>query len=151
MSAWSLGAMPRVTVRRGASANENQSTSGLKTFVDKVVRWIPGDVLGLYLAGVSAIGADKPQLWLLAVAIVLAPFIVVVGSRTLPQAQRPTQVTARAVLSVFAVAIWALAVPGSGWQVWSFVRDNAQVVAVVGAILGLVFGLIASVVVKNSE
>jgi membrane associated rhomboid family serine protease len=144
MSAWSLGAVPRDSVR-----DLRQPTSGLKTFVDKVVKWIPGDVLGLYLAAVSAIGVASPQLWLLIVAIVLAPFVVVFGSLTLPENQRPSRLPARAALSAVAVAIWALTVPGSGWQVFAAVSQNAQTVAVIGAILGLVFGLVASVLVPD--
>jgi len=117
--------------------------------VDKVVKWIPGDVLGLYLAAVSAIGVASPQLWLLIVAILLAPFVVVFGSLTLPEDQRPSRLPARAALSAVAVAIWALTVPGSGWQVFTVVSQNAQTVAVIGAILGLVFGLVASVLVPD--
>ncbi|WP_098461048.1 hypothetical protein [Propionicimonas paludicola] len=117
--------------------------------MDKVVKWIPGDVLGLYLAAVSAIGVANPQLWLLIVAILLAPFVVVFGSWTLPEDQRPSRLPARAVLSAVAVAIWALTVPGSGWQVFTVVSQNAQTVAVIGAILGLVFGLVASALVPD--
>ena len=144
MSAWSVGAVPKAAIH----AEDATQPTGLKTFVDKVVAWIPGDVLGLYLAAVSAIGVAKPQLWLLIVAVLLAPAVVLLGAQTLSKAERPNKVPLRAVLAAAATAIWTLTVPGSGWQVFSVIADNAPAVAVIAAIAGLLFGLAAEVAVK---
>src|SRR3954452_21461237 len=78
MSAWSVGAVPKAAIH----AEDATGPTGLKTFVDKVVAWIPGDVLGLYLAAVAAVGVAKPQLWLLIVAVLLAPAVVLLGAQT---------------------------------------------------------------------
>lgn len=106
-------------------------------------------MLGLYVAGVTALGANDPQVWLLIVAIVLAPVVVVLGSLGMPAAQQPSNIPGRAVLATLATVIWTLTVPGSGWHEIDKIAENPKTVAVIAAIAGLVFGLIADLIVKD--
>lgn len=150
MSAWSLGAVP-TSAAVAESIAIGADPPPLKSYVDKVVTWIPGDVLGLYVGGVSALGVAKPQVWLLIAAILLAPAVVVLGARTLPVNQRPGQIPRKAVLAAVATCIWTLSVPGSGWQAINAVASNAPTVAVIAAIAGLLFGLLAQALVTPPE
>lgn len=145
MSAWTLGSTPPTA----QLATANAGNTALKTFIDKVVIWIPGDVVGFYIAAVAALGPEDPQLWLLALALALAPTMVVLGARATAPAERPTNVPARATLALVATAIWTLTVPGAGWQEWAFFADNLKEVAIAAAAAGLVFGPLASLIVPS--
>lgn len=146
MSAWSIGA-----TSTGAAISENSAgNSQLKPLIDKLVAWIPGDVVMLYIAAVSAVGITKPNRILLIIAIVFAPLVVLLGNRSLEPDKRLGFIGRRAFLAAVATAIWTLAVPGSGWQSFSPIADNAQVVGVAAAALGLLFGFVASILVPDS-
>lgn len=145
MSAWSIGSTSEPEARE-ASGNSN-----LKTFIDKLIIWIPGDVIALYVAGVAAIGVSDPQVWFLIVGIVLAPAVVILGSLTQPANRRPSQIKTRAALSATAMTIWSLSVPGSGWQEVDKVAQHPQTIVVISAILGLLFGLVASALVGENN
>lgn len=143
MSAWSVGKEPGGAVR----ALDGQPQ--IQTFVDKVIKWIPGDVLAIYVAAVTALGLDNPRLWLTIVAIALAPVLVVLGALSLDQAERPTKISLRAGLALGATAIWTLTVPGTGWLEIDAVANNPKTVAVIAGIVGLVYGLLADVLVRE--
>jgi hypothetical protein len=114
----------------------------LGDIADTVAKWIPGEVLALYVAGVTMIGT--PNLFWLIVGVLLAPLVVVLGayanSGKLPTDQR---IYVRAGLGLVAMLLWSLVVPGSGWWEWGAVADNPEAVALTGGALGLIFGLIA--------
>jgi membrane associated rhomboid family serine protease len=147
MSAWSVGATSRPAVRAELAAD----SQGVKGFVDKLVVWIPGDVVSLYVAGVTAMGVASPQPWFVLVIVFLAPAVVLLGNASLKPPERQSHLVRRAILAAFATAIWTLAVPGSGWQAIAWIKDNASSVAVVAAAIGLVFGLAASALIPKEE
>lgn len=147
MSAWSIGATSRPAVTAELTADNN----GVKSFVDKLVVWIPGDVVSLYVAGVTALGVNSPQLWFLILIILATPAVVLLGNHSLDRAKRQSHIGMRAVLATVAAAIWTLAVPGSGWQAIAFFKDNAPAVAVVAGLAGLLFGLLASSVIPEER
>ena len=147
MSAWSIGA----TSKPAAIAESAAGNSQLKPFIDKLVAWIPGDVVMLYIAAVSAVGPEKPSRLMLGIAIPFAAVVVLLGNRSLEPAKRLGLIGRRAVLAAIATAVWTMTIPGSGWQTFAWIADNSKVVAVVAAALGLLFGLIASIWVPDSE
>jgi len=104
--------------------------SQLKPLIDKLVAWIPGDVVMLYIAAVSAIGIKNPSTILLIIAVAFAPLIVWLGNRSLDPTKRLGYIKRRTALAAVATAIWTLTVPGSGWQAVDFIANNANVVAV---------------------
>ena len=139
MSAWSLG-------RRSGAGALAGGANDLKSFVDRVVQWIPADVIAIYGLGITALKSQDPDpnpsvVWLVA-AGVLAFLVTVLGAR----ATRGTVVKrdwVLAGLAVIAFAIWSLAVPDSGWYDVSWVRDNPGWLAIISAVAGLLFGLVA--------
>lgn len=145
MSAWSIGA----TSRPAAVAELSAGNSALKPLIDKLVAWIPGDVVMLYIAAVSAIGIRNPSTILLLIAIAFAPLVVWLGNRSLASDKRLLHIKRRAALAAAATAIWTLTVPGSGWQDIELIADNAKIVAVAAAALGLLFGLLANILVPE--
>jgi hypothetical protein len=114
----------------------------LGDIVDTVTKWIPGEVLALYAAGVTMIG--HPSWFWLVVGILLAPLVVVLGafanSGKLPTDQK---IQVRAYLALVSMLLWSLVVPGSGWWSWSVIGRNPAAVALAGGALGLIFGLVA--------
>lgn len=147
MSAWSVGATSRPAVRAEIAAD----SQGVKGFVDQLVVWIPGDVVSLYVAGVTAIGVTSPQPWLVVTAVLLAPAVVLLGNASLKPSERQSHLVKRATLAAIATAIWTLAVPGSGWQAIAWIKDNASSVAVAAAAIGLVFGLASNALIPKEE
>ena len=67
MSAWRIGA--------GSDdlADAREAGNTLKRFIDKITLWIPGDVVVIYVAGVTALltQSNKPNVvWLVVMAVV---------------------------------------------------------------------------------
>jgi hypothetical protein len=114
----------------------------LGDIVDTVAKWIPGDVLALYVAGVTLIGS--PNWFWLVVGILLAPAVVVLAAFANSGGFPPdVRTVVRAGLGFVAMLVWSLTVPVSGWHSWGLVRDNAAAVALAAAAVGLIFGLVA--------
>lgn len=60
MSMWGLG---KVVSRPPAEFEAlDDTTNNFKGVADKVIKWVPGDILALYAAGVVAFDATKPAL-----------------------------------------------------------------------------------------
>jgi len=113
--------------------------------IDRLTKWIPGDVLALYVTAVTVFGAKsgaEPSPALLVAFIILAG-VVVVGGAFAASGEVPRSVVLPAVLAAVAFTIWTLSVPFSGWQRWTFVNDNQAAAALVAAVLGLLFGFVA--------
>lgn len=138
MSAWRVGT-GRSQV--GIFANE----SGFKRFFDKLTIWIPGDVIALYVAGVSAflnrVGGG-PEFRLVIVMAIATPFIVLLGAWATDKLGWFTLV--RALLAVVAFLIWSITVPSSGWdQEAAIIKDNPVWATVIAGLVGLFYGIIA--------
>ncbi len=155
MSVWRIGAeamapaptagtTARRSRRRGAPAAAPGSDR-LAAAVDRLTRWIPGDILAIYVAAVTALtsAADSKPSMVLLVATVVATFLFVIlaAFATGDPIEGPTW--AAAVLGALAFAIWALSVPMSGWNRIDFVADNKEAVAVSAAFIGVLFGFFA--------
>ena len=166
MSAWRVGAesagtAPLARGRRAerglpSGALEGEPTggsTGLQSFVDRVTKWIPGEVITLYVAGITLIAASQdvpePEVWWLIVAAVLAGVITVTGAFA-ASGGVPTKTWVAAGLAVVAFLIWSMTVPASGWQKIDFVRDNPGKVALIAGIAGLIFSQIAEGIEKAS-
>ena len=143
MSAWGVGRS-----QSGLSGLSDGNT-GIKAFVDRVVKWIPADALAVYTVGITALSANDPDpnpslAWLIVVGA-LAFALVLLGAA----ATRRTLVTkdfGLAIMALVAFAIWSLAVPNSGWQEIAWVEDNPGYVAAASAVLGILFGAVANIV-----
>jgi hypothetical protein len=138
MSAWSIG-------RRSGAGALGDGANDLKTFVDRVVQWIPADVIAIYGLGITALKAQdndpNPSVLWLVLAGVLAFIVVMLGAVSRGRVQRRDW--ALAVLAVIAFAIWSLAVPDSGWYDIDWVVDNPGWVAIIAAVAGILFGAAA--------
>lgn len=119
--------------------------------IDRLTKWIPGDVLALYVAAVTAFATDgaKPSLALLVAFVVLTPSFVL-GAAFAGAGKLYRGVVLPAVLATVAFAIWTLSVPFSGWQRWSAVSDNRTAVAIVAAVAGVLFGYVAEGFTKRA-
>jgi hypothetical protein len=167
MSVWQIASEGIETASRaggtsfGTGTDENQGRYGpagkdedqLKAFVDRITKWIPGDVLAIYIAGVTVLsagaggGPNAPFLMVMAVVALLVVLLAPYSSGA-PITRR---VALRAVLAVIAFLIWSLSVPLSGWQSLQLIAQNPGLVAVASAIAGLLFGLFAEGVVARSQ
>lgn len=139
MSAWGVG-------RASGSQNLAGDDGGLKAFVDRVIQWIPADVIAIYTLGITALASQEPNpnpspAWLI-IAAGLAFVLVLLGAYTTRKTIRGKDV-GLAVLAVIAFAIWSLAIPESGWYEWDEVADNPGWVAIVAAVGGILFSAMA--------
>ena len=136
MSAWRIG---RESVEQQYGGPKEGPITDV---VDTVVKWIPGEVLALYAAGVTLIG--RPSTFWLVVGIVLAPLVVLLAAFARTGRLEPgLRTLTRAGLMTVAAVIWSFVVPLSGWAGWSAIADNSAVVALTAALGGLIFGLVA--------
>jgi hypothetical protein len=132
----------------GAGGGAGGGTAGdgkLQTKIDKVTKWIPGDALAIYAAGVTAFAAKqgaRPSVILLIIGIVFAAAIVLAAAFA-SNGSIPSKTFLPASLAAGAFTIWSLSVPFSGWQRWDAVHDNQAAVAVVAAAAALFFGYVA--------
>jgi hypothetical protein len=145
MSAWRIGAgTPDV-----ADAREVGNT--LKRFINKITVWIPGDVVVIYVAGVTALltQSNEPNVvWLVVMAVVTlvyVPFAAWVARKEITGA-----VWGRALLAVLAFLVWSLIVPESGWHDLEAVAKNPGWVALIATLAGLIFGLLAERIAPTS-
>jgi hypothetical protein len=123
----------------------------LQNAVDRLTKWIPGDVLALYVAGVTALAAAqdaRPSLVLLAGFAVVA-LLWVPAAAWASTGSVPGRTWLPAGLAAAAFCLWTLSVPFSGWQRWSVVSDNQAAVAIVAALLGIFFGFFADGLTKR--
>jgi hypothetical protein len=138
MSAWGIG-------RNQGTESLDGGSGDMKAFVDRVVQWIPADVVAIYVVGITTLRTQTPDpnpspLWLL-IAAALAFALVLLG------AQRTRKKIVRrdfllAFMAIIAFAIWSLAIPDSGWYDWHIVADNPGWVALIAGVGGLVFGAV---------
>jgi hypothetical protein len=123
----------------------------LQNAVDRLTKWIPGDVLALYVAGVTALAAAqgaRPSIVLLAAFAVVA-LLWVPAAAWASTGSVPSRTWLPAGLAATAFCLWTLSVPFSGWQRWSVVSDNQAAVAIVAALLGIFFGFFADGLTKR--
>jgi len=106
-----------------------------------VTKWIPGDVLALYVAGVTALSASanaKPSIALLAAFVVFTGVIVILAEFA-TSGEIPRKNLLKALLAAIAFSIWSVSVPFSGWQRIDWVGDNQALVALVAAGVALAY------------
>jgi hypothetical protein len=137
MSAWGVG------TGRAAALEAVGSGGGFKRFIDKVTVWIPGDVIALYVAGVTLLleQNSRPSVLFLVIMAIVTPGIVLLGAWAAGRFEPVTRL--RALLALIAFLVWSLTVPGSGWQELDFVANNQAGTTIVAGLVGLFFGILA--------
>jgi hypothetical protein len=145
MSAWGIG-------RRQGGESLDAGPDDAKAFVDRVVQWIPADVVAIYTVGITTLRTQSPDpnpspLWLGLAAILAFGIVLLSAQRTRKEVVRRDYLLA--FMAVIAFAIWSLAIPDSGWYDWHLVADNPGWVALIAALGGLVFGALADTFVEN--
>jgi hypothetical protein len=142
MSAWSVGRAS------GTSSLDGQET-GVKPFVDRVIQWIPADVIAIYTVGITQLKTETPdpnpsELWLI-IAGVLAVVLVLLGAVTTRHKLRLKD-GVLALLALAGFAIWSLAIPDSGWYRIDWISEHPGWVALMAGVGGIIFGAIATVI-----
>lgn len=163
MSAWSVGAgtgVRRVNARTTVApeARADTPTAADAPTVDKVLAWIPGDVIAAYMALVLALqGSDAETIeptsgWWLIGAIAAAGVVTFLGGFANPIALDGRDwlelLVKSVLLAPIAFALWSLVLPGSWWQSIDRIANNAPVVVIVAGICAAAFALLAQGVVK---
>jgi hypothetical protein len=136
MTAWAVG----------AATTKREDPPGL----DKLVEWIPGEVIAAYSAAVLALQPDDQSTlkitpgWLLAAGIGFAALLTFLGAWSKKEPiLRKLELAFRIPFAGLAFAIWAFVVPGSWWHSLSWVADNEPIVPIAAGIVGLSFALFA--------
>ena len=145
MSAWQIGA------GTDHVAGVRETDDKLKRYIDKITVWIPGDVVVIYVAGVTALLSQSTQpnvVWLVVMAIVTLVYVPIAA--WVARKQITGAVWGRALLAVVAFLIWSLTVPRSGWHELEAVAKNPGWVALIAAVVGLFFGLLAERIAPTS-
>lgn len=110
-------------------------------FIDKVVKWIPGDVAAIYAAGIVGFsgqvdgGTPSTSWWVLAaVAAIVVTFFL-----SLKHTSGPRESAVRALLAGTAFFIWSATIPSSGWAGFDWFADNAYAAPWIAGVVGLMF------------
>ncbi len=145
MSAWGLG-------RNSGVSGTLDGESKTKAFVDRVVQWIPADVIAIYTVGITTLRIESPDpnpspLWLV-IAGALGFALVLISARV-TRRRLGWRDVGMAVAAVVAFAIWSLAIPESGWYDWHVIADHPGWVALVASVGGIVFGAIAEALLPS--
>jgi hypothetical protein len=138
MSAWGVG-------RRGGT-HSLAGPGDIKAFIDRLIQWIPADVIAIYTVGITTLRTQDPDpnpstLWLVIAGVLAFVLVLLAAWRTRKRLARRDGVLA--VAAVVAFAFWSLAIPDSGWYDWDAVADNPGWVALVAGVGGLLFGALA--------
>jgi hypothetical protein len=145
MSAWRIG------VGRDDVPVAREAGNSLKRYIDKITVWIPGDVLVIYVAGVTALLTQRNEpnvAWLVVMAVVTLVYVPIAA--WVARKQITGAVLGRALLAVVAFLIWSLTVPASGWQELEAVAQNPGWVALIATLVGLFFGVLAERIAPTS-
>jgi ABC-type proline/glycine betaine transport system permease subunit len=146
VSAWRVGSEAGPDTMLG-----EEQPSAIKAWIDKVTKWIPGDILAFFLAAITSLQQDpksKPSIVLLVVMWVVTP-LAVLGGAFASGKPLTNVVWVSALLAAIAFGIWSLTVPFSGWQRLDVVGDNPRMVAIIAGIAGFLFGFLADGVVQQ--
>lgn len=146
MSAWGVG-------RRQGGESLDAVPGDAKAFVDRVVHWIPADVVAIYTVGITTLRTENPDpnpspVWLAITAVIAFGIVLLGAKRTRKKVVRRDYLLA--FMAVIAFAIWSLAIPDSGWYDWHLVSDHPGWVALIAAVGGLAFGAFADTFVGES-
>lgn len=135
MSAWGVGA---------STSEVRLATPDAGSYVGRVVRWIPGDVVALYGAAILWVTPEPlaPSLALWWWFVAAAPVVTLAGAFATRNLKKFDAV--KAALAAVAFAIWSLSVPRSGWQQLGAIAANPGWVIAASALGGVIFGLVAS-------
>ena len=146
MSAFHLGRdavdRPRLT------EDDPKPGNSLVDIVGRVVKFIPGDVVVIFSAGIALYLAneDQPGKWLIPVGLIVAPLFVFAGAFSAAGGKTgwlTKLVRFRIVAAAIAFFIWSFTVPATPWNQWDFIEDNDIITIIAAAILGGLFSLFA--------
>lgn len=131
-----------------------------------ILKWVPGEVLGVYVAVVAVLlargGANRIEQtawsWLVIFCLIAAlvawaggylAFRKVVDTGKMPKAKR-VELAVRAGLASLGLLLWSLAVPGSATNQSGWAAGNADILPLLVPLLAIVFGLLAEMLVLPS-
>lgn len=145
MAAWQTG-------ERFASEGSLAAQSATpRDIIGRIVDWIPGDVVILYAAAITALSASEgyePSAWSLVIGGVGA-FVWSLAS-SFATAGTVTKMAAKAALFAgIATLLWVATIPDAGWQAFAWYADNTKFGLVVVAALAGLLGLLADGLVKR--
>jgi hypothetical protein len=141
MTAYSLG-------QRGVTG-QTAPSSTIDSFIGRVIRWIPTDIIALYTAGISLLAqppAESGAKYLLIGFIILAPLAVLLGAWTAGTGGTSwftAKIKYRTLFAPIAFVIWSPSVPSSGWQEWHLVNDHPRLTVIVCGVAAYVFAQVA--------
>jgi hypothetical protein len=143
MSAWRIGAE-----RSGATFRVEGTQPAWKEYVDRLVKYVPGDAIGGYTAVITIFvlnnGLPDPTLWLALLFLGITAMLVVLGWANTPGDKGSFgSIIPDIVLAVIAFVVWSLTVPGNGWLEIDAIGDNPEIVGVVGVVAGILMPLVA--------
>ncbi|MDX6439188.1 MAG: hypothetical protein QOF45_1771 [Gaiellaceae bacterium] len=144
MSAWGVG--------RQSGAGTLAPGSPVKAFVDRVVQWIPADVIAIYTVGITTLRTQTPDpnpslIWLIVSGALAFGLVLLAALTTRKKVKSRDWVLA--CLAVVAFGIWSLAIPDSGWYSIDWLANNPGWVALIAAVGGLIFGAVADLLAPD--
>ena len=116
----------------------------IRTFINKSVKWIPGDILALYGAALAIQSQQQdplePDVAMVIVFLIATPIVVLLGGLGSDSSALRTGLTM--VLSLVAFTIWSASLANNGWRAFEWFPSGWQTIVYLG-LAGLLFGLLA--------
>jgi hypothetical protein len=131
--------------RDGATGDDKTSENETQASVmSTLTKWIPSEVLALYMFGIGAVEVPGEALLVVgAIGAMALPYLSGWSKdRVIAKAKRRL-LAIKGALAIVAFLIWSLLVPAGLWQKFSWVSDNAGLVALIALSLAMAFPLVA--------
>jgi len=145
MSAWQIG----IEAADRTQARAITGDPAWKRYVDRLIKYIPGDAVGGYTAAITLFlstgGTPKPQLGVAILFVGITVALVIIGWLNTSNRQAFTTILPDVLLAVVAFAAWSLTVPGNGWQELSVIKDNPGLAGLFGVVVGILMPGIAGI------
>jgi len=139
-------------LRAGTEVNRLPTRGQQTPALDKLTKWLPGDALVLYVAGITAFQTTSTSgSWALLAVMWFVCMLLVAGAafavtdhpyrhQHRPWHNKMIVTAVSMVVTAIAFGVWSMTVPGSAWQHWSLIHDNSPGVTWAATLVAAVFG-----------
>ncbi len=131
-------AVPDATHAAGLTPAKAAAAETPDSFLDRVAKYIPAEIIGAYLAAEKILGTGPNDRALAIGTLIVFTFFTPLYFRMLPGPEHCKRL--HMIVSTLAFLVWSYALPGSAWVLLGL--ENARIAGILLIVGSLAFGLI---------